>query len=95
MQTNQSTPEANVVFTKGKGPIVKDYLDEQLNKNSGPVDTSIKNFSDRIDNLESRLASQTERIERRRESLVRQFSRAEARISDLRAQQAQIANQGL
>ncbi|MBL0691373.1 MAG: flagellar filament capping protein FliD [SAR324 cluster bacterium] len=87
--------EGNAIFSVGKGSIVNNYLDGQLKKSTGPVDTTIDNVGNHIQNLEDSLASQASRIERKRERLVKQFSRAESRISELKSQQMAFTNQGL
>ena len=94
-QINQGQPEANAVFSIGKGGITKGYLDEQLKNNTGPVDTSIKAYSERVENLDDRLTLQKDRIDRKKERLSKQFINAEKKIGELKSQQQSLSFQGL
>ena len=92
-QLNPTKPEAVVVYTTGKGALIKRYLNQQLKEKTGTVDTGIKNVGDRIQNLDESLARGAERVDRKKDRLSRQFANVEERLSKLNAVKADITQQ--
>jgi flagellar hook-associated protein 2 len=80
------TYNGTVRLQLGKNGEFYDKLDDLLSASSGPVNILINNYQDIIDGIDSKIESETRRVEAYRQRLTEQFARVDSILSTLNQQ---------
>ncbi len=92
---NQIGPgvEGNMIFTKGVGTKVMEYINKVMEPNKGALDIYTKNIEEQLDNYEDELKKLEERISTKREKLSLKFAKMEAQLGQLKSEQKYMAGE--
>lgn len=92
---NQIGPgtEGNMVFTKGVGTKVMEYINETMEPERGALDIYTKNIEKQLENYEKELKTLEERIKKKREKLSMKFAKMEGQLGQLKSEQKYLTGQ--
>lgn len=80
-------PEGNIVFTKGVGTKVQEYINEITRPETGALEIYTNNVKEQLDNYNSELKELEERIANKRERLREKFAKMESQLGQLKNEQ--------
>jgi hypothetical protein len=92
---NQIGPavEGNMIFTKGVGTKVMEYIANVMEPEKGALDIYTKNIEKQLKNYESELEKLEERITKKREKLSLKFAKMEGQLGQLKSEQKYLTGQ--
>lgn len=92
---NQIGPgsEANIIFTKGVGSRVQEYINEITAPESGSLDVYTNNVRQQLDNYKEELKELEDRITNKRQKLSEKFARMESQLGQLKNEQKYLAGE--
>ncbi len=92
---NQVGPgaEGNMVFTKGVGTKVMEYINDVMEPEKGALDIYTKNIEEQLDNYQEELKTLEERISTKREKLTLKFAKMESQLGQLKSEQKYMTGQ--
>jgi len=92
---NQIGPgaEGNMIFTKGVGTKVMEYISDVMEPEKGALDIYTKNIEKQLKNYESELEKLEERITKKREKLSLKFAKMESQLGQLKSEQKYLTGQ--
>ena len=95
LSANQVGPgsEANMVFTKGVGTKVMEYIDKVMENNKGALDIYTKNVEKQLENYNKELKTLEERITSKREKLSAKFAKMEGQLGQLKSEQQYLSGE--
>ena len=85
--------EANLIFTKGVGTKVSEFINSTMEPESGALQIYTKNVKDQLENYEEELEILEERINRKREKLSQKFVQMESQLGQLKSEQRYLAGE--
>ncbi len=85
--------EGNLVFSKGVGTEVKEYINQITEPETGALGIYTANVKDQLDNYEKELKTLEERIGTKRQKLTQKFARMEAQLGQLKSEQKYLTGQ--
>ncbi|MBU3915961.1 flagellar filament capping protein FliD, partial [bacterium] len=92
---NQIGPgiEDNIVFTKGVGTKVQEYITDLTASETGALDIYTKNVKDQLANYKKEVAELEERIKTKREKLTLKFAKMESKLGQLKSEQNYLTSE--
>jgi flagellar capping protein FliD len=92
---NQIGPgvEGNIIFTKGVGTRVREYIDQVTSPELGSLDIYTNNVKEQLDNYENEIAELEQRISNKREKLTVKFAKMESQLGQLKNEQKYLAGE--
>ncbi|MCG8336353.1 MAG: flagellar filament capping protein FliD [Proteobacteria bacterium] len=95
LTANQIGPgvEGNIVFTKGVGTRVREYIDQITSPELGSLDIYTNNVKEQLDNYENEIAELEQRISSKREKLTIKFAKMESQLGQLKNEQKYLAGE--
>lgn len=88
-----SGAEGNMVFTKGVGTKVMEYINDVMEPDRGALDIYTKNVEEQVKNYEKELKTLEERITNKREKLSLKFAKMESQLGQLKSEQKYLAGE--
>jgi len=85
--------EGNMIFTKGVGTKVMEYISDVMEPERGALDIYTKNIEEQLDNYQEELNTLEERISTKREKLSLKFAKMEAQLGRLKSEQKYMAGE--
>ncbi|MBT7790647.1 MAG: flagellar filament capping protein FliD, partial [Calditrichaeota bacterium] len=85
--------EGNLIFTKGVGTKVSEYINATLESERGALEIYTKNVKDQLENYEDELKILEERIGRKREKLTQKFAQLESKLGQLKSEQRYLSGE--
>ncbi|MCP4754011.1 MAG: flagellar filament capping protein FliD [Proteobacteria bacterium] len=85
--------EANMIFTKGVGTKVMEYIDQLTEVEKGALDVYTKNAEEQLKNYNKELKILEERISAKRDKLTMKFAKMEAQLGQLKSEQKYMAGE--
>lgn len=79
--------EGNMIFTKGVGTKVQEYITGLMDQEKGALGVYTKNSEDQLKGFDQEVKRLEERVESKREKLNEKFARMEAKLGQLKAEQ--------
>jgi len=92
---NQIGPgaEGNMIFTKGVGTKVMEYITQTMEPEKGALDIYTKNIEEQLKNYEEELETLEDRISKKREKLSLKFAKMEGQLGQLKSEQNYLTGQ--
>ncbi|NQU63890.1 MAG: flagellar filament capping protein FliD, partial [SAR324 cluster bacterium] len=92
---NQVAPgaESNMVFTKGVGTKVMEYIAKAMEPEKGALDIYTKNVEKQLENYKKELETLEDRIKKKREKLSLKFAKMEGQLGQLKSEQNYLTGQ--
>ncbi len=85
--------EGTLVFTKGVGTKVTEYIEKVMNPENGSLGTFTKNVEDQLKGYDKEVKVLEKRIEAKREKLKAKFANMEAKLGKLKSEQSYLTQQ--
>jgi flagellar capping protein FliD len=85
--------EGNIIFTKGVGTKVQEYIAGVTRPQNGALDIYTNNVKSQLDNYNEELEELEQRITNKREKLNQKFARMEAQLGQLKSEQKYLTGQ--
>ena len=85
--------EGNLIFTKGVGTKVSEYINATMESERGALEIYTKNVKDQLENYEDELKILEERIGRKREKLTQKFVKLESQLGQLKSEQRYLTGE--
>ncbi|MDT8447660.1 MAG: flagellar filament capping protein FliD [bacterium] len=86
-------PEANMVFTKGVGTRVMEYITGLMDAETGALGIYTKNVEEQLKGYEAEVKTLEERVTAKREKLVEKFARLDSKMGQLKAEQSYMSKE--
>jgi flagellar capping protein FliD len=86
-------PEETMVFTKGVGTKVKEYIGAIMKPQTGALGIYTKTVKEQLKGYEKEVKILEERINEKREKLVQKFAKMEAKLGQLKSEQNYLTSQ--
>jgi flagellar hook-associated protein 2 len=93
VSVDDSFTDGSVTFSRGIAAIVEQTVEPMLGTDDGSIQWLIDNLDERVETLNDRIADIQARLERREESLVRQFTAMEQAMAVAQNQSAWLTSQ--
>ncbi len=85
--------EGNIIFTKGVGTKVQEYIDDITSPEEGALDIYTNNVKTQLENYDEELEELELRITNKREKLNQKFARMEAQLGQLKNEQKYLTGE--
>ena len=85
--------EGNMIFTKGVGTKVMEYIAQTTRPEKGALDIYTKNVKEQLANYEKEVKTLEERIKIKREKLTLKFAKMEGQLGQLKSEQRYLTGQ--
>jgi len=85
--------EGNLVFTKGVGTKVSEFINATMEKENGALEIYTRNVKVQLENYEEELKILEERINRKREKLSQKFVQLESQLGQLKSEQRYLTGE--
>lgn len=85
--------EGNLVFTKGVGTKIQEYINDITSPETGSLNVYTDNVKEQLENYEDELHELEQRIANKREKLTEKFARMESQLGQLKNEQKYLTRE--